>query len=194
MVGCFWKTWRNSVFIAVPSHGLHLKVYVHSLSIQTNFKISSLGNDSGVTPPVQSSVQANWGAFNQLLVLILEPALATPIAGYDLLSLRVTWPHVCPCLQLHLLRVHFIRVLHSQRPEESLISLSDWTQGGIRPPYAAEWCFRLSSLPSVLFMNSGMKTAGPKVSASHIGEDVSVKSEVFCCRSACSSPLTIKKV
>lgn len=46
----------------------------------------------------------------------------------------------------------------------------------------------------MVFMNSGMKKAVPKVSASHTGEDVSVKSEVFGCGSAFSSPLTIKKV
>lgn len=94
-MGWFCKTWRNSVFIAVPSHGLHLKVYVHSPRIQTKRRPSSLGNNSGVAPSGQSSVQANWGAFNQFLLLNLEPALATPVAGYDWSTLFKRNTHAC---------------------------------------------------------------------------------------------------
>lgn len=43
-------------------------------------------------------------------------------------------------------------------------------------------------------MNNGVKTAVQVVSSFHIRVDVSVKSEVLCCRSACFSPLTIRKI
>lgn len=56
MVGCFWKTWQSSVFIAVPLQGLHLKVYIHSLGSQTNFKINSLGSESTDTISAELSV------------------------------------------------------------------------------------------------------------------------------------------
>lgn len=62
-------------------------------------------------------MQANLGAFNQLLILILKPPLATAIAGYDLLILRVTRPHICPCLQLFVVFFFHVHLMSSSFPK-----------------------------------------------------------------------------